>query len=64
VHTPNAHVPSDDPVADTEHFNHFIEQQVKRVPEQYWWIHRRFKGLCAEDPDHYKKASRARATVL
>ena len=59
VHAPNAPVPSDDPVADTEHFNHFIEQHVRRVPDQYWWIHRRFKGLCAEDPDYYAR-SRAR----
>jgi len=23
----------------------FIEAEVRRIPEQYWWIHRRFKGL-------------------
>jgi KDO2-lipid IV(A) lauroyltransferase len=32
-----------------------IEAQVKHVPEQYLWIHRRFKGLTADYPDYYKR---------
>jgi KDO2-lipid IV(A) lauroyltransferase len=47
--------PSDDPVADAERFNEFIEQQIRRTPEQYLWIHRRFKGLTPEYPDFYRK---------
>lgn len=47
--------PSDDPVADAERFNRLIEAHVRRVPEQYLWIHRRFKGLTATDPDYYKQ---------
>jgi KDO2-lipid IV(A) lauroyltransferase len=47
--------PSEDPIADTERYNHFIEGQVRRVPEQYWWIHRRFKGLTPDYPDYYAK---------
>jgi len=47
--------PSDDPVADAERFNRLIEAHVRRVPEQYLWIHRRFKGMTATDPDYYKK---------
>lgn len=35
--------PSDDPVADLTRINAIIEQQVREAPEQYWWIHRRFK---------------------
>jgi KDO2-lipid IV(A) lauroyltransferase len=30
-----------------------IEEQVRQCPEQYWWIHRRFKCLKATDPDYY-----------
>ncbi len=45
--------PSEDPIADTARYNHFIEGQVRRVPEQYWWIHRRFKGLTPDYPDYY-----------
>lgn len=55
IHPPNECIPSEDPIADTEHFNSFIEAQVRRVPEQYWWIHRRFKGLSADYPDYYAR---------
>jgi KDO2-lipid IV(A) lauroyltransferase len=55
IHPPQDSIPSEDSVSDTEHFNRFIEDQVRRVPEQYWWIHRRFKGLSADYPDYYRK---------
>jgi Kdo2-lipid IVA lauroyltransferase/acyltransferase len=45
--------PTDDAVADATRFNHLIEAQVRRVPEQYLWIHRRFKGLTPDYPDYY-----------
>ncbi len=35
--------PSEDPVADLTRINSMIEEQVRKAPEQYWWIHRRFK---------------------
>jgi Kdo2-lipid IVA lauroyltransferase/acyltransferase len=47
--------PSQDPVADARRFNEYIEAQVRRVPEQYLWIHRRFKGLTPDYPDYYKR---------
>mgnify|MGYP006194702249 CR=1 FL=1 len=34
---------SSDPVADTARMNRWIEQEVRRLPEQYLWVHRRFK---------------------
>jgi hypothetical protein len=33
------------------------------VPEQYLWVHRRFKGLGADYPDHYGRDSRNRGAV-
>jgi KDO2-lipid IV(A) lauroyltransferase len=54
IHAPLADFPTDDPVADTERFNHIIEAEVRRMPEQYLWIHRRFKGLSPDHPDHYR----------
>jgi KDO2-lipid IV(A) lauroyltransferase len=36
--------PSDDVVADTAHINRVIEAAVREAPEQYFWIHRRFKN--------------------
>jgi KDO2-lipid IV(A) lauroyltransferase len=35
--------PTDDPVADLTRINALIEESVRHTPEQYWWIHRRFK---------------------
>jgi KDO2-lipid IV(A) lauroyltransferase len=52
--------PSDDRVADATRFNALIEAQVRRVPEQYLWIHRRFKGLSADYPNYYASAGRTR----
>ncbi len=35
--------PSDDVTADLTRINAIMEEQIRSVPEQYWWIHRRFK---------------------
>jgi KDO2-lipid IV(A) lauroyltransferase len=35
--------PSDDPLADTRRMNAWIEQEIRRNPEQYLWVHKRFK---------------------
>ena len=46
--------PSDDVVKDTERYHHLIEEEAKKSPEQYLWIHRRFKKRPAQYPDLYK----------
>ncbi len=35
--------PSSDLAADTRRMNAFIEAQVRAMPEQYYWVHKRFK---------------------
>ena len=45
--------PSDDPVADTRRYIEVLEEHVRKVPEQYFWIHRKFKDLPPEYPDYY-----------
>ena len=35
--------PGKDPVADTERTNRILEEQILRIPEQYFWSHDRFK---------------------
>ncbi len=35
--------PSDDVEADTRRMNAFIEERVLETPEQYYWVHKRFK---------------------
>lgn len=55
IHPPLENFPSDDAVADAQRFNELIEEQARRLPEQYLWIHRRFKGLSADYPDYYRR---------
>jgi KDO2-lipid IV(A) lauroyltransferase len=61
IHPPLENFPSDSPAADTERFNHMIEAQVRAAPEQYLWIHRRFKGLSQDYPDYYSQQAPRRA---
>jgi Kdo2-lipid IVA lauroyltransferase/acyltransferase len=35
--------PSDDALADTVRMNRWLEEQVQADPQQYYWLHRRFK---------------------
>lgn len=35
--------PGPDDAADARRMNAFIEDCVREMPEQYWWVHRRFK---------------------
>ena len=53
--------PSEDPVADTARFGALLEAQVRDHPEQYLWIHRRFKGLSADYPNYYGRDTRRRS---
>jgi KDO2-lipid IV(A) lauroyltransferase len=36
--------PSGDDIADTKRMNEFIEDRVREMPEQYFWLHKRFKN--------------------
>jgi Kdo2-lipid IVA lauroyltransferase/acyltransferase len=53
IHPPLDDFPSDSAAEDAERFNRMIEAQVRLAPEQYLWIHRRFKGLSQDYPDYY-----------
>jgi len=55
--------PSADAVHDVERFNELLQAQILKVPEQYLWMHRRFKGLSADYPDYYGRDSRRRAPL-
>jgi KDO2-lipid IV(A) lauroyltransferase len=35
--------PTDDVVADTRRMNAFLETEIMKSPEQYFWLHKRFK---------------------
>ncbi len=43
IEPPWADFPTADPVADTLRMNAYIEARVLEMPEQYFWMHKRFK---------------------
>jgi len=45
--------PSDDPVTDTKRYLAELEEHIRKAPEQYFWIHRKFKNLPEGYPDYY-----------
>lgn len=47
--------PSDDAVADGRRMNAFIEDRVREMPEQYFWLHKRFKTRPEGEESFYKK---------
>ncbi len=59
IRPPLADFPSDDPQRDMARVNRTIEEQVREFPEQYLWIHRRFKSRPPGCPDVYGAPRRA-----
>lgn len=45
--------PSRDPYTDLARLNAVMEAHVRGIPEQYWWIHRRFKTRPQGEPAFY-----------
>jgi KDO2-lipid IV(A) lauroyltransferase len=50
---PLSDLPTGDDVADATLINQSIEQQVRNAPEQYLWLHRRFKTRPPGEKDIY-----------
>ena len=45
--------PTDDPVADAARMNRWIEDEIRRNPSQYLWVHKRFKTRPPGEPAVY-----------
>ena len=45
--------PSDDADADTERLTRLLEAHIRTCPEQYYWVHKRFKNRPPPLPDVY-----------
>lgn len=45
--------PTGDVVADLARLNAEMEEHIRRAPDQYWWIHRRFKTRPPGEPPFY-----------
>ncbi len=52
--------PSGDEEADATRYNRAVEEQVHRTPEQYLWLHRRYKTRPAGEPNPYRSGSSSR----
>jgi KDO2-lipid IV(A) lauroyltransferase len=52
--------PSGDPEADAAQMNRIIEDRLRDMPAQYFWVHRRFKTRPDGEPPLYPKSPRRR----
>lgn len=50
---PFENFPSDDPIADLAKYMDVLEPFIREYPEQYFWIHRKFKDLPEGYEDYY-----------
>lgn len=46
--------PSEDIITDTSRMNQFIEDRIREQPEQYFWLHKRFKTRPQGDKPFYE----------
>lgn len=53
LYPPLEDFPSADAHADASRVNRLIEDYVRKAPEQYWWVHRRFKDRPPGERDVY-----------
>ncbi|NCA71297.1 MAG: lipid A biosynthesis acyltransferase [Sphingobacteriia bacterium] len=51
--------PSGDPTRDATRMNRVIEARIHTMPEQYFWVHRRFKSRPKGEPPIYADAYRS-----
>jgi KDO2-lipid IV(A) lauroyltransferase len=55
IGAPLADFPGTDEVEDTLRHHRLIEAEARRLPAQYLWLHKRFKGLTPDHPDPYAR---------
>ncbi len=53
IEAPWENFPTSDPAADTLRMNEYIERKVLEMPEQYLWMHKRFKTRPPGEPRFY-----------
>jgi KDO2-lipid IV(A) lauroyltransferase len=47
--------PGDDPVADTARMNACLQTYIDAMPDQYYWVHKRFNDRPSGESDVYAK---------
>jgi KDO2-lipid IV(A) lauroyltransferase len=53
VFKPWDNYPTGDDDADARRMNEFLEEQIPLIPEQYYWVHKRFKTRPPGEPRVY-----------
>lgn len=53
IHPPLENYPTDDLTADAVRINRLIEDNIRLAPEQYFWVHKRFKARGEGYPEVY-----------
>ncbi|APD13474.1 hypothetical protein RO07_25400 [Pandoraea pulmonicola] len=53
IFEPFSDFPSEGEASDARRINEFLETQINQRPEQYYWVHRRFKSRPAGMPSVY-----------
>lgn len=53
VMAPWVDYPTDDAEADTAAMNRYLEGYIREAPEQYYWVHKRFKTRPENEPSFY-----------
>ena len=53
IKPPLENFPSDDPEADTKQYVAVLEEHIRSCPEQYYWVHRKYKNLPEPLPNYY-----------
>ena len=53
VFKPWENYPTGDDEADARRMNAFLEEQILKMPEQYYWVHKRFKTRPPGEPSVY-----------
>ncbi|MGD8482665.1 MAG: LpxL/LpxP family Kdo(2)-lipid IV(A) lauroyl/palmitoleoyl acyltransferase [Gammaproteobacteria bacterium] len=49
--------PGQDPAEDAARINRLLENEIRKNPAQYLWVHRRFKPADPDSVDHYAELS-------
>lgn len=60
VYPPLDNFPTDDDVADATRINKILEDAIREAPDQYLWVHRRFKTRPPGEPSVYPPRRRRR----